>query len=298
MQKNSLHQYTHWNLAMESSMWHKVRMHFGRVIITGASSGFGAEFSRRTAPNADELVLTARRTDRLHALANELQRLHPGLRVMVIPCDLSNPASLSELKNRLTSLPPTNTLIINNAGLGDYGDFLHSSHQRTASMLAVNITATTELTHTLLPVITKEGGGIINVASLAADLPIPDFAVYAASKAYVASFSEALRIELKEYGVPVTAVCPGPVHTEFGSVARRKGFTGNMTPCHDLFDTTIHQVVRDALRGLRRHKPRVYPSFKIRCAATLIRILPLPILRLILAKRPRRIESLEEPSAQ
>lgn len=273
-------------------------MHFGRAIITGASSGFGAEFSRCTAPYVDEIVLTARRTERLHALADKLQRLHPNLKVLIMPCDLSNAASLAELKSRLTNLPPTDTLLINNAGLGDYGDFLHSSNQRTSSMLTVNITAVTELTHALLPVITKKGGGIINMASLAADLPIPDFAVYAASKAYVASFSEALRLELKEHGVPVTTVCPGPVHTEFGATARREGFTGNMTPCRNLFDTTIEHVVRDALRGLRYNKARVYPSFKIRCASMLIRLIPLPILRLILAKRPRRIESLDEPSAR
>lgn len=282
---------------MGDSLWHKERMHFGRVIITGASSGFGAEFSRRTANYTDEMVLTARRTDRLQALADELRQQNPHLRILIIPCDLSDAPSLSELKSRLNSLPSANTLLINNAGLGDYGDFLHALPQRTASMTAVNIVAITELTHSLLPVITREGGGIINVASLAADLPIPDFAVYAASKAYVASFSEALRLELKEYGVPVITVCPGPVHTEFGTVARRQGFTGNMTPCRNLFDTTVEQVVHESLHGLRCNKARVYPSFKIRCIATLIRLIPLPILRFIMGRRPRRIKSLDKTIA-
>ncbi len=264
-------------------------MHYERVVVTGASSGFGAEFARRLAPETNELLLVARREERLHALAEELCAGCRELRIRIMPCDLANPCELKELKRRLGELPPVRTLLVNNAGLGDYGDFLHSDSERNAAMLAVNIIAPTELTHALLPAMAGKGGGVINLASLAAELPIPDFAVYAAAKAYVASFSEALRLELHELGIPVVAVCPGPVHTEFGAVARRSGFTGNMTPGRGFFDSTAERVVTDALRGLRRNRARVYPSLKIRQAALLLRLLPLPLLRIVLRRRPRRV---------
>lgn len=264
-------------------------MHFQRAIVTGASSGFGEAFARRLAPSVEELVLVARRRERLEQLAERLVKEFPGLRIVVEPSDLADEKQRRELLGRLNALPPVGTLLVNNAGLGDYGELLTSNPERNAAMLAVNIAAPTELCRGLLPVLARHGGGIINVASLAAELPIPDFAVYAASKAYLASFSEALRLEMKEYGVPVVAVCPGPVRTGFGAVARREGFTGNMTPCRDLFDTSIACVVNDSLRALASNRARVYPSFKITAAARLLRLLPLPFLRAVLSRRPRKI---------
>lgn len=264
-------------------------MNYQRVIVTGASSGFGAAFARRLAPVTRELVLVARRRERMVELAGELTSRNPGLQVAVEAVDLADAEQRCSLIERCSNLPPASTLLVNNAGLGDYGELLGSSPGRNQAMLAVNIVALTELCRALLPGIVRNGGGILNLASLAAELPIPDFAIYAASKAYVASFSEALRLEVKEYGIPVVAVCPGPVHTEFGAVARREGFTGNMTPCRRLFDTPVERVVTDSLHALTRNRARVYPSLKITLAAWLLRLLPLPALRLVLGLRPRKI---------
>lgn len=269
-------------------------MHFQRAIVTGASSGFGEAFARRLAPSVEELVLVARRRERLEQLAETLAREFPGLRAIVEPADLADENQRRELLCHLNALPPASTLLINNAGLGDYGELLTSPPERNAAMLAVNVAAPTELCRGLLPQLARRGGGIINIASLAAELPIPDFAVYAASKAYLASFSEALRLEMKEYGVPVVVVCPGPVRTGFGAVARREGFTGNMTPCRDLFDTSVACVVTSSLRALEHNRARTYPSLKITAAALLLRLLPLPLIRAVLSRRPRKIS----PSAE
>ena len=131
------------------------------------------------------------------------------------------------------------------------------------------------------------GGDIINVSSLASILPIPDFAVYAATKAYVTSFSEALRLELKEHGVNVLALCPGPVHTEFGTVAMR-GSSANKVPGKEFFYTAKEQVVTEAIQGLERNSARVYPGVKIAIAALAISALPIVAMRLIMGRRPRK----------
>ena len=116
-------------------------------------------------------------------------------------------------------------LLVNNAGLGDYGEFAAADWERVEAMLRVNIRALTRLCHAVVPAMRELGGGsIINVSSLASIVPMPDFAVYAATKAYVTSFSEALRLEVETHGIRVLALCPGPVPTEFGDVARRPGW--------------------------------------------------------------------------
>jgi short-subunit dehydrogenase len=133
----------------------------------------------------------------------------------------------------------------------------------------------------------KGSGAILNVSSLASTLPIPDFAVYAATKAYVSSFSEALRIELAESGVNVTHLCPGPVKTEFGEVSRRAGSSEGM-PAHALFYVPKEQVVAEAIAGLDGGKARVFPGLKIAAAGLLIGAIPLVALRLVMGFRPRR----------
>ena len=278
-------------LASECLTWHHIRMTYETVIITGASSGFGAAYAHELAPQVRRLILVARREQLLAELRAQLMAQYPQLEVLLQPCDLSLPAARAQL---ITALPPLcqgATLLINNAGLGDYGEFAASAAERNRQMLEVNISALTELSHALIPILKAEGGAIINIASLAADMFIPDFAIYAASKSYVASFSEALHLELREHGVRVLAVCPGPVHTGFGSVARREGFTGNMTPGKDFFDTDIPTVIQGSLCALARGKARYYPSCKIALIGLLIRSMPLWCMRLILGRRPRRVQS-------
>jgi short-subunit dehydrogenase len=140
----------------------------------------------------------------------------------------------------------------------------------------------------LLPVMLHQGSGaVINVSSLSCLVPIPDFAVYAASKAYVTSFSEALRLELKPHGIPVLAACPGPVPTGFGANARRHDGSRDM-PAYEWFRTPREQVVAETLLALAEDRPRVYPGLKTALAAFVISALPLVALRLVLGILPRR----------
>ncbi len=266
-------------------------MQYHQAIITGASSGLGAAFARELAPRVSRLDLVARRAEKLRELAAELSAAYPDLRVEMHPCDLADAAARGELLETLSGAERSGgaLLLINNAGLGDYGDFAGSDPERNRSIIDVNITALVALSRALLPGIMRRGGGIINIASLAAELPIPDFALYAASKAFVASFSEALRLELREAGIPVLAVCPGPVHTGFGQVARRSGCSDGRSAFHDAFYTPVPTVIRGSLRALELGRPRYYPSRRVQLAALLLRLTPLPLLRLILARRPRRI---------
>jgi short-subunit dehydrogenase len=153
-------------------------------------------------------------------------------------------------------------------------------------MIRLNMEALTHLTHALLPGLMARRGAILNVSSLASVLPIPDFAVYAATKAYVTSFSEALRLELHDVGVRVLAVCPGPVKTGFGEVARR-GSDGKL-PVQESFYVPADKVVKDSIQALLRDRARLYPGFKVAAAAAIIGLLPIAAIRLIMSSRPRR----------
>lgn len=266
------------------------------VVITGASSGFGEAFARRMAHTAarqaneqpTRLILIARSKDKLQALAAEL-RNETTCTAEVWPCDLSAPADRAKLLTELSRVRGERMCLINNAGLGDYGEFASSEPSRNHSMIEVNMTALTELTRTMLPAMQKaKHAYIINIASLAADLAIPDFAMYAASKAFVASFSEALRLELLKTNIHVTAVCPGPVHTAFGDVARRSGSQKKEVPFRKWFYTSVECVVNSALKAVQKNRPRCYPSLKIRLAGLFVRCAPLWLLRLIMSRRPRK----------
>lgn len=264
---------------------------YDRIIITGASSGFGKSFAEVLAPCTKELILIARSKETLQKMATELTIQHKTLQARAIACDLTDSTARSELISTLLHLEGGNTLLINNAGVGDYGEFSDGEWFRTHQMLRLNIEALTHLSHALIPSMKSHGGDIINISSLAALLPIPDFAVYAASKAYVSSFSEALRLELKEHNIRVLAVCPGPVSTGFGKAARREGFTGNMMPARNAFDTSVATVINDAIKALKRRKATIYPGLKIRIVSRFLRIIPLCLLRWFMGKRPRRVKS-------
>lgn len=258
------------------------------ALITGASAGLGEEYARQLAPRVMHLVLVARREDRLEKLAAEIRAEFPDTAVTVIAADLAEHAERLRLANVLHAEGITPDLLVNNAGLGDYGEFATAEWSRLEAMLRVNIDALTHLTHLLLPGMRRNGGGaVINLSSLAGLVPIPDFAVYAATKAYVTSFSEALRIELRKHGIRVLAVCPGPVHTEFGKVARR-GENHPEIPGRKWFYVPREQVVAESLRALDRDRARVYPAFKTAATALLISAVPILLIRLVMAYRPRR----------
>lgn len=259
------------------------------ALITGASAGLGEEFARQLAPRCRRMVLVARRQERLLALEEDLKGIHPGLEVGSLAVDLAVPAQRAGMIKRLAGTEWMPDLLVNNAGLGDYGEFGSANWEKLHRMIQVNAAALTHLTHAFLPSMLSRGAGaVVNVSSLAGDLPIPDFAVYAATKAYVTSFSEALRMELRDRGVSVLAVCPGPVRTEFGSVARR----GGDAPEHGVrewFYEERESVVAGSLMALETDRARVYPGWKIALAAAGIAILPMAVLRLVMATRPRRV---------
>lgn len=261
---------------------------FHCALITGASSGLGREYAHQLAPRVHTLVLVARREPLLEELARELQSAHPALQVHVISCDLTEGSGRNHLLNQLSRQSLYPDCLLNNAGMGDYGEFHTSDWEKTEKMIRLNMESLTHLTHALLPSLISQRGAILNLSSLASILPIPDFAVYAATKAYVSSFSEALRLELREQGVRVLAVCPGPVKTGFGDAAMRD--SSSKLPVQEAFYVPAEKVVRDSLRALLADRPRIYPGLKVAAVAALIGILPLAILRIAMASRPRRSE--------
>lgn len=260
---------------------------FACALVTGASSGLGEEFVLQLAPRVGTFVLVARREDRLNELSAAVRARHPGVDVAVIAADLVTSAGCDEVVAELERRGLVPDLLVNNAGMGDYGEFVSAEWPRIEMMLRLNIEALTKLTHALLPGMIRAGrGAVINISSLASILPIPDFAVYAATKAYVTSFSEALRIELKGRGIPVLAVCPGPVRTEFGTVARRN--PEKRIPTSEAFYVEKEQVVSESIAALDRNRARLYPGLKVALAAAVIGALPLVAIRLAMGFRPRK----------
>src|SRR5882724_838381 len=249
------------------------------ALITGASAGIGREFARQLAGRARSMILVARRDEKLVELADQLQREHPKLLIHIRKVDLADLEQLQAFLERLDREKLEVDLLINNAGLGDSGPFAESDPDRNKEMTVVNVTTLTLLTRHLLPrMIAQHRGAILNVSSSAGFLPIPGSAVYAATKAYVTSFSEALRTELRGTGVSVCALCPGPVYTEFQEVAKRSG--GQREDGPEFVHVSVEQVVRDALTGLESNRPLVIPGLPMKIGMFLVRITPMPILRL------------------
>jgi short-subunit dehydrogenase len=188
------------------------------ALVTGASSGIGAELAREAARDGHDLVLVARRREPMQALAAELNAT--GAEITVISADLGKPGGAASLMQVVESRGLAIDMLINNAGLGDSGRFDHADPGKVAAMLNVNVVALTELTRLVLPgMVARRRGRIMLVASTAAFVPGPGMAVYYASKAYVLSFGEAIAFELRGTGVTVTTVCPGATATEFAATA-------------------------------------------------------------------------------
>lgn len=257
------------------------------ALITGASAGIGREFARRLANRGRALVLVARREQRLNELRDELRSRNPQLNVHTRTVDLCDKLQIDELVRWLEQNKIDIDFLINNAGLGDYGPVVTSDFERDDRIIQVNVAALTFLTRLLLPqMIQRKRGAILNVSSSAGFLPIPGMAVYAASKAFVNSFTEALRAEVRGSGVVVTALCPGPVHTEFGDMAKRPGREPETGP--EFTYVSVEETVRDALDAIESDKPLVIPGVVMKLAMLLVRITPMSILRLALRLRTRR----------
>jgi short-subunit dehydrogenase len=242
------------------------------TLVTGASAGLGAEFARQCAARGDEVVLVARREDRLRALAAEIGRAH------VVAADLAVPGASEKLIADLQARGFSVACLINNAGFGLAGKFAVLALARQREMLDLNIGALTELCRLVLPAMQeRRRGAILNVASTGAFQAGPGIAVYFATKAYVLSFTEALHQELKGSGVKVSALCPGPTATEFGEVA------GITSRSFGTISADARSVVAAGLRGFERNKAVIIPGFTNKLSAQSNRLIPRAAMRRIVA---------------
>jgi len=222
------------------------------ALITGASAGLGEEFARQLAQQGADLVLVARSEEKLERLANELQR-HSGVKVAVIPADLSSSDAVKRLVSEVRNRGIKINLLVNNAGFGVFENFLETPLVKQTNQVDVNVSAVVALTHAFVPdMIASHRGGVINIASTAGFQPLAGAAVYAASKAFVLFFSEAVSLELEKTGVRVLVACPGPVATQFFA---------DMKPSLEAKQMDQPRpVVAEVLRAFEHRKRVVYPG--------------------------------------
>ncbi len=241
----------------------------GRVtLITGASAGIGTELARVFASKHHRVALVARRTDRLQALADEIVAAG-GASPLVIACDLRKPEAGDAIAAALAEAGAEVEYLVNNAGYGLFGRAADLDRGTQLGMIDVNIRALTDLSLRFSESVIKHRGGILNVASIAGFLPGPGMAVYYATKAFVLSFTEALHAELGPQGVRVTALCPGPVPTEFQQHA---GFEPGFDSA--ILNVSAADVARQAFEGLMANKRAVLPGLGIKIVPLLLRLFP------------------------
>ena len=238
------------------------------TLITGASAGIGTELARVFASKGHRVALVARRADRLATLAEEIAA-GGGAAPIVIACDLEQADAGDKIVAALAAEGVEVEYVVNNAGFGLFGQAIELDRAEQLGMIAVNIRAMTDLSLRFSDHLIRHRGGILNVGSISGFMPGPGMAVYYASKAYVLSFSEALRGELAPHGVRVTALCPGPVPSEFQA---RAGFEPG-------FDSTIlnvspSDVAKAGYRGLMANKRAVLPGLGIKMLPFLLRLFP------------------------
>jgi uncharacterized protein len=238
------------------------------TLITGASAGIGTELARVFASNGHRLALVARRADRLTKLADEIVA-GGGAAPIVIPCDLEQPDAGDRIAAALVAAGVEVEYVVNNAGFGLFGKAVDRDRAEQLAIIAVNIRALTELSLRFSEGLIRHRGGILNVASIAGFLPGPGMAVYYASKAYVLSFTEALRAELAPRGVRVTALCPGPVPSEFQA---RAGFLPGLDSA--ILNVSPADVAQAGYSGLMANRRTVIPGLGVKIVPFLLRLFP------------------------
>src|SRR5215831_2686743 len=249
------------------------------ALITGASSGFGVEFAKLLAERSANLVLVARRTELMDKLAVELQRKHE-VQVIVIGMDLSRKGVGAELKFDLDRRGISVDILVNNAGFGMYGNFLDQPLQKIADMLQVNMMTLTELTYVFARDMVRGGGGhILLLASLLGFQAVPGYAAYAATKAYVLLFGEALHQELEPRGVAVTALCPGLSATSFVEVAGQK-----LSPVLKMMIMKPHPVAEAGVVAMLGRRAAVIPGFVNKATVFLNRLMPRSMQRMVVGR--------------
>lgn len=254
------------------------------AVVTGASSGIGEEFARELARRGYSVLAVARRRERLEALAKEA--CAQGGHIEPLTADLATELGVGSLLQRFERLGEIE-LLINNAGIANASDFVEASLDREVTALKLNMEAVVRLTHGALQLMTRRGrGGIINVASVVAFQPFPHFAVYAATKAFVLSFTEALAEELKGTEVRLLALCPGAVRTEIDVFAHNEGLLGKLP------SLTAEQVVRVGLRALEHGRVVKVVGGLNQFLPLLDRVMPRWTVRRVMAgtvKTPRQL---------
>jgi hypothetical protein len=238
------------------------------TLITGASAGIGTELVRVFASNGHRVAMVARRADRLEALAAEIAAKGSSAPI-VIPCDLEQADAGEKIAAALTAEGVEVEFLVNNAGFGLFGRAIQLDRNEQLAMIAVNIRALTDLSLRFADHLVRNRGGLLNVASIASFLPGPGMAVYYASKAYVLSFTEALRGELGPSGVRVTALCPGPVPSEFQT---RAGYEPGFDSA--VLNVSAAKVAEEAYRGLMANKRAVLPGLGIKILPFVLRLFP------------------------
>ena len=251
------------------------------VIVTGASSGIGTELARELARRGYNLTLVARRRERLEALASELRAAH-GIRADVRPCDLGDPEARAALVAGLQAGDLRVAGVCNNAGYGSVGRFHELPLERERQMVRLNVDALHELTGAFLGEMVERGNGaILNLASTASFQPVPGLATYAATKAFVASFSEAIHAELAGTGVSVTSLCPGPTHTEFGE---RAGVGGFVESAPEFIYTKAPDVARQGVEAMIAGRRSAIPGLSNKASAFGGRFVPRSVLLPVAAR--------------
>jgi uncharacterized protein len=246
------------------------------ALVTGASAGIGSAIARELAARGHGLVLVARRKERLVALAGELAEQH-GVRVETIACDLAKAAPRARLPARIADFGLDVEILVNNAGFATGGPFHESDPERELEQVRVLVEAVVALTSAFLPAMVERGrGAILNVASTAGMQPMPYSAGYSAAKAYALTFSEAIHQEVHGHGVTVTALCPGPVETDFWQIADWKVNTGQS------FERAVprparisaEEAARAGVRGMDAGDRVVVPGLPVRAAMLAARYVP------------------------
>lgn len=250
------------------------------ALITGASSGIGEAFAKALAEKGTDLVLVARSEDKLLALAKQLARLH-SCRVEVIAADLTRDGAAQHIRSAVDALGLEVDLLLNNAGFGTVGAFHKQEHGRERQEILLNAAAVVDMAHAFVPPMLERGhGAVVNVASMAAFQPMPYMTVYAATKAFVLSFSEGLRGEVRGKGVQVLCVCPGPVDTPFFEATGNARLRGTV-PRPAM--TTVDRVVAESLRALRRGQGVIVPGHANKLVTMTTKFVPRAVLASITA---------------
>ena len=249
------------------------------ALVTGASAGIGSALARELAKHGAKLILTARRLDRLEKLAAELTAI--GTEVRIVTADLNDPSAPQKLYEATEGAGLAVDILINNAGLGQYGAFAQSDIAQELSQVRVNCEAMVRLTRLFVPrMVERRSGWVLVLASTASFQPVPYITTYAATKAFDRFFALGLAAEVARFGVKVTALCPGPTESEFFDVAHAGAFKGDNVQ-------SAEDVARLAVVALARGQRTIVPYFRGRFRAFLVRLLPTRLITYYVEKAAR-----------